>query len=340
MTLSPVLFLIFNRPELTEKVFSQIRKARPRRLFIAADGPRQGVASDPKDCAATRAVTECISWDCHVQRLYRDSNLGCGRAVSCAIDWFFKYVEEGIILEDDCYPSLSFFPFCTDMLKRYRDNDRIMMVSGFNRLGTWKPEKHDYFFSGGGIWGWATWRRAWSHYDHHMRDFEDPVVRKTVQRACKKQGSSLYQAFEKTYRGEVDTWDYQWAFARLKQGGLAVTPSLNLIRNIGSGAAAATHENKKNDYLHSLEIYELDPPYYGPYRIKNDLAFAQRCWFMIQYGPHAINEIRGQIKMFVHKVFPLLGPLLLKKMNKISALTSKRIRRVWNFCVQLFARNA
>ncbi len=161
MTKIPILLLIFNRPDLTKKVFDQIKKAKPTQLFIAADGPRVGREHEQELCAQARATVDLIDWDCEVKTLFRDTNLGCGLGVSSAINWFFDHVEEGIILEDDCIPDLSFFSFCQTMLEQYRHDDRVAMISGTNVLPNQSVRESSYSFARYyDIWGWATWRRA------------------------------------------------------------------------------------------------------------------------------------------------------------------------------------
>ncbi|MBT4484976.1 MAG: hypothetical protein HOC71_15010, partial [Candidatus Latescibacteria bacterium] len=149
----PVLFLVFNRPEPTKRVFEQICKVKPKKLFIAADGPRAKSREDREKCCIVRESLSQIDWDCDVKRLYRDDNLGCKRAPASGIEWFFSHVEEGIILEDDCLPAESFFLFCKELLEQYRDDKRIMMISGSNCVETF-PIDSSYLFSVyGSIWG-------------------------------------------------------------------------------------------------------------------------------------------------------------------------------------------
>jgi len=165
----PVLFLIFNRSDTTQLVFNEIRKAQPAQLFIAADGPRKDRPEDIENCRKVREIIRQVDWDCSVSTLFRDENLGCKRGVSSAIDWFFSHVDEGIILEDDCVPDPSFFPFCQELLERYRDDERIMVISGDNLQFGRRKSQYSYYFSRCfHLWGWATWKRAWDNYDIKM----------------------------------------------------------------------------------------------------------------------------------------------------------------------------
>ena len=171
---TPLLFIIFNRPDVTLRVFNELKKQKPKYLFIAADGPRAGFEDDIDKCKRVREVVlNEIDWDCEVKTLFRDLNLGCGHAVSGAIDWFFENVEKGIILEDDCLPNKSFFYFCENLLESYKENDEVFAISGANFQDK-KIGKASYFFSKYlYVWGWATWRRAWENYDFDLSGLEN-----------------------------------------------------------------------------------------------------------------------------------------------------------------------
>jgi hypothetical protein len=278
---TPVLFIIFNRPDTTKLVFEAIRQARPPRLYVAADGPRPSVASDLKKCEETRRIIEKVDWACEVKTLFHEQNLNCGKAPSTAMTWFFSHENEGIILEDDCLPSMSFFRFCQELLERYRDDNRIMHIGGNNFLGGWQNDPdHSYYFSRSGhIWGWATWRRAWQTFDIDMLLYEK----------LKKNGSfgnfflngleRLYRIrkFEKTVekRGHVDWWDYQWDFARFINSGLAIVPNKNLVRNLGFGADA-THTVDGTPFKTDLKALEMDFPLQHPNFVIRDIKSDKR----------------------------------------------------------------
>jgi hypothetical protein len=218
---TPVLFIIFNRPQTTVKVFEAIRKARPVKLFIAADGPRNDKPSDRELSKEARNIASKVDWPCEVKTLFRENNLGCGFGPVAAIDWFFDNVEDGIILEDDCVPDQSFFYFCQELLERYKDNEKIMHVSGNNfQYGKKRGFSSYYFSKYTHNWGWATWRRAWKYNDHSLSGPED----------------------------RKHTWDKQWLKSVEKQNGLAILPNVNLISNIGSGEDA-THTKGATRHL-------------------------------------------------------------------------------------------
>lgn len=241
---TPILFLIFNRPEITQRVFEEIKKQKPKYLFVAADGPRNTVEEDLEKCKATRdIVLNGIDWDCEVKTLFRGENLGCGLAVSEAITWFFDNVEQGIILEDDCLPHPSFFPYCETLLEKYKENENVYGISGDNFQNGIKRGDASYFFSNYfHIWGWATWKRAWKHYDFNIEQLEEFKKNKLINKIDKRKIFENYwiSIFNKTANKEIDTWDYQWLFTVWNNEGLIVAPNINLISNIGFGEHA-TH---------------------------------------------------------------------------------------------------
>ena len=256
---TPVLFLIFNRPDTTQKVFDAIKKAKPKQLFVAADGPREGKEGEKDKCEQARKVIEQIDWDCKVKTLFRDKNLGCKVAVSSAIDWFFENVKEGIILEDDCLPSQSFFWFCRELLEHYRDDTRIMTISGDNFQFDRKRGDGSYYFSKyPHIWGWATWRRAWKHYDINMKNFEEFKKEAQINNIfpIKQQQKYWTKIFQTVYEEKIDTWDYQWAYTCFINNGLCVTPNVNLVSNIGF-SSNSIHTKDKSSTFSEMEAREI-----------------------------------------------------------------------------------
>ncbi len=259
----PLLMIAFNRPEKTQRVFEAVRAAAPPRLYLAADGPRGDVPSDSDRCNLTRQVLADVDWPCEVERLYQPSNLGCKRGVGTAIDWFLANEESGIILEDDCLPTPDFFPFCAELLERYRDAPEVMMIGGENPLGKWDGNESSYLFSRTApIWGWATWRRAWARYDPTMTRWSDPAARALVRsRMPRTEYRFISQRFDRVYEGRLDTWGFAWAFAILINEGVSVMPTRNLVANIGFDSEA-THT--KNPWSHEGAVSTY--PYEGPLR--------------------------------------------------------------------------
>jgi hypothetical protein len=255
--------LIFNRPEQTRLVFSRIAQARPTKLLLVADGPRPDRSGEAELCAAARAaVLDQIDWPCEVRTNFSPTNLGCRRRVSSGLDWVFSQVDEAIVLEDDCLPDLSMFRFFDEMLFHYRDDQRIMMISAFNPVpGGWLPDVQTYHYSFcGSIWGWATWRRAWRFFDVHMSLWANNSAYDRVKDvfAYDELSAPRLEAYDRTYRGLVDTWDYQWSFARAIQSGLSVVPAVNLVTNIGFGPDAThtrgSHPTFQNAVAHQMQF--------------------------------------------------------------------------------------
>jgi hypothetical protein len=232
----PVLFLIFNRLNTTQQVFSVIRQLQPKYLYVASDGARPDKADEKEKVQTVRDyVLNNIDWDCEVKTLLRQENLGCGRAVSGAITWFFENVEQGIILEDDVLPSLSFFSYCAELLERYKNNNQVLHIAGYNPFG-WIFSRASYYFGNFMYcWGWASWRRAWQQYDYNIQGLSEFIKRDKVDKILPKHVLDSLGSLK-----HIDTWDYQWLYAILKNNGLCVIPKCSLVSNIGFGTDA-TH---------------------------------------------------------------------------------------------------
>ena len=272
---TPVAFFIFNRPTLTETVFEVISQIQPAKLLVVADGPRADKVGEAEKCAEARAIVDRVDWDCDVLKNYSDVNMGCRRRVASGLDWVFDKVEEAIVLEDDCLPHPSFFNFCDEMLNKYRDDKRVMMISGFNFLGKWKSDIQSYHFSYvGGGWGWASWRRAWEYFDVDMKLWAEPEAKARVRDVLCDTEQYLWweKSFDTTFHGEIDTWDYQWLFARLLYSGLSIVPSVNLISNIGFHEEA-THTTNPVSTMANLPSYPLSFPLVEPYGLADDRGY-------------------------------------------------------------------
>jgi hypothetical protein len=278
---TPVLLILFNRPDKAQRVFSAIREIKPRQLFVAADGPRVNKPTDIERCAATRRVIDQVDWACELYTLFREENRGCGYGPAEAITWFFSHVEEGIILEDDCLPDQSFFPYCAELLARYRTNESIGIISGTNQLKQWKQNKQSYIFSVlGGTWGWASWRRAWMKFDYSALAWHTDEGKSRVRTMLKSE--RFYSHFEKeftTYFAEErsDVWDFQWYFARLYMGGNSIVPTVNLISNIGfDGDGTHTFTSKTTSVI--IPVNSLQFPIVHP-KIKIDSFYD---WYVFE----------------------------------------------------------
>ncbi len=275
----PVLFLIFNRPAFTEMVFEAIAEIKPKYLYIAADGPRPDKPDDIELCTKTRSVIERVNWDCEVKTLLRDKNRGCKSAVSEAITWFFENVSEGVILEDDCLPDKTFFPFCEELLAKYRFDDQVMSVSGSNLLtGGWKKDIQSYHWGHGGIWGWATWKRAWDLYDIEMQHWPGQQTKNKIkaQLGTADWYNGYYGMFESSFNKSLNTWDIQWFYSILINGGMAINPCVNLVKNIGYGNG--THTHSADDVIANLPVSAISFPLIHPPKMLLDIDYLKQVY--------------------------------------------------------------
>ena len=279
-----VLFLVFNRPDTTAQVFEAIRRARPPRLYVAADAARAGRPDEADNVTRVREISTKVDWPCELKTLFRDENLGCKYAVSSAITWFFGLEEEGIILEDDCLPSQSFFWFCEEMLCRYRNDQAVMVITGTNITRN-IPYDGDYFFSRYALmWGWASWASAWEEYDLELVNWPKSDQTKHLKSLGVTGLAEIItwkNLFTKTKANLIDTWDYQWIYSCWLRGGLTIAPAKNLIKNIGF-SEDATHTTGYHPILSNLQINELEFPletlFLREHHFQAD-AFIGKHWF-------------------------------------------------------------
>jgi hypothetical protein len=248
---TPILVIAYKRPNELLQVISSLSRIKPEKLYFAFDGAKNG--AEIGFCQETQDKLSFVNWKCSIKTDISNKNLGCKKRVSTAIDWFFKHETEGIILEDDTLPGESFFYYCEQLLQIYRNNINIHHISGNNFLPNDWDYSGDYYFSNiPHVWGWATWRRAWKNYDAEMLDypenFERIFSRKNVFSKPSKLMIQYY--FDKTFKGQINTWDFQWFYALLKNNGKAINPRVNLVKNIGFNDSA-THTNKKNQFSQS-----------------------------------------------------------------------------------------
>lgn len=290
---TPVLFLVFNRLDTTKQVFEAIRQAKPPRLYIAADGARESKKGEEQKTQAVRDyVLSNIDWECEVKTLFRDKNLGCKYAVSGAITWFFQNEEMGIILEDDCLPSQSFFWFCEELLERYKDDERVGMISGDNFQKGIKRGEADYYFSiYNHIWGWASWANRWKIYDANLSHFNNSNFindlfedRKTI--------SYWKEIYKKMKKELINTWDYQWTFALWNNKQLTILPNTNLIKNIGFGVDA-THTIGESEFA-NLKSFEIE--------LKNHPKEIERNFEADEFTSRLILNKKSFFKRVVDKV--------------------------------------
>lgn len=304
---TPVLFLIFNRPDTTQKVFDAIKKAKPKQLFVAANAPRPDNEEEAEKCQKAREVVNFVDWDCELKTLFRNNYLSCKVSVSSAIDWFFENVEEGIILEDDCLPSQSFFWFCQELLTKYKNDNRVGSISGrYDEDDDGIKIKEDYFFSCmQRIWGWATWRDIWKNFDVDIINW--PKIKKEKIHYNffhnTKQALFMEEVWDECYNNKIDTWDYQWGLFLLVNSCCAIVTKKNLVKNIGF-SEDSTHTRDPNDERVNLLSHEIDFPLQHP------------AIFYINYKKDDYIFNKCYTKSLKRKVWDYIKNNLLNKFNR------------------------
>lgn len=318
---TPVALIIFRRPQLTERVLAAVAAARPRKLLVVADGPRPDHPGDSANCSATRSlVDDRIDWDCEVIKHYSDVNLGCGRCPAEGITWVFEQVEKAIILEDDCVPHPSFFQFCEELLDRYGDDERVMHIGGSTYQRGELPIPSSYFFSCfNGAWGWATWRRAWKHFDAAvgpwplLRDtswLRDIVEHEDAVALWAKEFEGAYQA-----KGNVSYWDHQWTFACWANSGLSIRPRHNLVSNIGC-IPDATHTLSSSDPRADLPAREMRFPLVHPPHVLQNRALDRK--FLAEVILPSLPKTERQWKRVCRRAFSYAPDVLAEDLRRIA----------------------
>lgn len=303
---TPILFIVFNRLETTQKVFNVIKRIKPDFFYIVADGPRLNRSEDLTQCLEVKNyIIDNIDWDCEVKTLFREENLGCGYAPYTAITWFFSHVDEGIILEDDCLPDISFFPYCEELLEKFRD-DNIAIISGCNF--SHDKNQDSYLFSAiPYTWGWATWKKNWLQYDYEIKKWGSINKNEYLKYLFNDIEFRLFwkKIFDDIYKTPPnDIWDYQFFFSCFLQRQLSVVPSSNLVSNIGHGAHA-THtfdiDSKQANVATDSLIFPLKHPIKKERNKVYDIYLQELCFGRIKYIP-----IRKRFSRLLKKV---LSPL-------------------------------
>ena len=295
MSLStPVAFIIFNRPDITERVFEAIAQAKPKKLLVIADGPR--FPEEAEKCQRTRAVIDKVDWDCEVLTNFSEKNLSSPVRCSSGLDWVFSEVEEAIILEDDCLPSPSFFDYCQTLLEYYRNDERIMHISGNNfQLGNNKINYSYYFSKYAHGWGWATWQRAWKYFDLTIQTWPEFKQAKLLDTLCKGDEKKFWiKTFDKVYYKKSVHWDYAWWYSCWAQNGLVILPASNLVSNIGF-RPDATHTRDNSAIIANIPVQQMH--------------------FPLKHPPHVIRNV--QADKFNYKVYFKPPPMMLRIINKV-----------------------
>lgn len=291
---TPVAFLIFNRPDSTLRVFESIRHVKPSKLLVIADGSRQFNEGELEQCTLARSVLDSVDWPCELLKNYSDINLGCNRRISSGLDWVFSQVEEAIILEDDCFPHPTFFQFCDELLEKYRQDERIMAISGDNfQLGRKRTTESYYFSRYNHCWGWATWRRAWQLYDINMTLWPEVRDNGWLNDLLIDPFSIRYwrNIFQRTYDNHIDTWDFRWTFACWIHNGLSILPNVNLVSNIGFTDQGTRTQYHKNPFANIPTEAMQFPLTHPPCMIRDRRADAFTQSYMFGFWNRAQRKI-------------------------------------------------
>lgn len=246
---APILLIGFNRPDFMAAQIAAVREAKPARLYVAVDGPRVGRSDEAEKCRAVRECVKLVDWPCEVKTLFSEVNRGCQMGPVSAINWFFEQEESGIVLEDDCRPTIDFLRFASEMLVRYREDERIGLVAGFNAFDLQSDRQASYHFSEHlDIWGWASWRRVWQKYDVTMAKYIGRAEVLIAQSKMLPYGKKFMRKGLREVREGLDAWDFPFSLMFLAEGYLAVSPRVKLVANAGVCDTAATHTGGYNYY--------------------------------------------------------------------------------------------
>ncbi|MBD2579002.1 glycosyltransferase family 2 protein [Oscillatoria sp. FACHB-1406] len=301
---TPVVLFVFNRPDLTEIVFNAIARVKPKTLFVIADGPR--FPEEVELCKKTREIINKVDWKCELFTDFSEVNLYATPRIHSGLNWVFSQVEEAIIFEDDCLPSDSFFTFCEELLSRYRNDDRIMHISGNNFQGSHPRTSYSYYFSkylhG---WGWASWRRAWKHLDLSMKTWSEFKQEGLLDLVCEDRWEKLYwiQVFDRCFTDGHFEWDYSWLYTGWSQNRLSIIPNVNLVSNIGF-RADATHLKNGNSPLANIPAVELENIKHPPCVVRHKEA--DNYTFDYVFGGKKLKElhtIRGKIAWRIERLY-------------------------------------
>ena len=308
--IAPVLLIFFNRVDTLEITFEQIKKAKPRKLYLAQDGPRNEL--DVEKIIECRKIVENIDWECEVFKNYSEENHGCGRGPQRAINWFFENEEEGIILEDDCVASQSFFSYCTEMLEKYRDDERIFLVAGCNfELQTTEVDTSYFFGYAGTNWGWATWKRNWDKMDYSCSWIKDNAIKESVysiinkinKNAAKREIAEFENTNALVEKGEnISYWDAQWQSIRYINHQLSIIPQRNLISNIGVGQQSTHAKSTSKSNIEKKVIGKISYFFNPTFEFEGDLIHPEYVIENIAYDKNVYaRQYRKTFKGFVKR---------------------------------------
>lgn len=300
---TPVALIIFDRPTQTRRVFEAIREAKPGILLVIADGPRN--VEEKMKCDETRSIIDSVDWKCEVRKNYSEVNMGCRKRLSSGLNWVFEEVDRAIIFEADCLPHSSFFPFCEELLEKYKDDERVMHISGnfFQHKNKNFYSEDSYYFSViPHIWGFATWRRAWKHYDPDIKKWPLAESKKAIQRVLTDPAVFEYweTIWEGFYKGETNSWDGQWTFACILNDGLSINPCVNPVTNIGFGPDAIQTKDVNSPFS-NIPLVEITFPLKHPLKVE---AYKNADDYTFEYIFTPNRSLRQTVLRPIKKMFP------------------------------------
>ncbi len=302
MQTTPILVILFNRPDFATKLFQVISELKPPKLYVISDGPR--TALEAEAVQKSRDIFNVINWVCEVKKNYSDENLGLRNRISGGISWAFENEERLIILEDDCIPHPDFFPFCDELLTKYKDDTRIMTINGCNlNPDLTRNNSETYFFSKyASSWGWATWKRAWNLYDSEMEGFDNKDVLRNFAYNLPyryRAASYWYLKLEKVKNAQINSWAYRWMFTLWINNGLAVVPKTNLIQNIGYDMRSTNTKGNLhyiNIHTSALKTNKLKSPQF---------VIANSTYDKWMEDTIFSKSVLNRLKWIVKKIFPI-----------------------------------
>jgi hypothetical protein len=295
MIKSPIIYCCYNRPDLVKKSIIKLAKIRTNKIYIWSDGPKKNV-DDINKCKAVKKIILNTKFNSNVKYFFNKKNLGCKYSISKAISWMFEKERSGIILEDDMIPSSDFFEFCDYGLKKYRNNNKVMMISGTNYMGSGKDSDEYFFSSHYLIWGWATWKNAWKKYDVEMKGWKDRKIRNYIKRYNTPEVYRfLSNRFDQLHKDYKDTWDIQWYFTCVKHRWLSMTPKANLVTNIG---VKGTHSHNYYDTLY-LKVGKINfNNVKGPKKILANQRFDKKIHLYFNFDKTLIRKLLFKLKFY------------------------------------------
>ena len=292
--------VIFNRPDRARQVFARVREARPKKLYLLADGPRPSVPEDEPLCAETRGIAGDVDWDCEVVEVFSDANLGCSGRITSGLERVFGECESAIVLEDDCLPHSTFFRYCEEALNHFRGDDRVFAVTGGKYPCEPRTAPHSYRFSRMfNAWGWAAWRRSWQSIDFSMADYPAFKAERRIESYSRSALETRFfiNGFEQASKKEIEPWDWAVMYAAYTRRQLMVMPDRNLVSNTGWGAEGTQQKNPRH-ILADLPTYPMSFPLRHPPEVAENAVLDRKIYSMIGplTGPRFVRSIRKRLR--------------------------------------------